>query len=300
MPEVTLSRPLRRREILEAVDQQVAAARSSPSEEKQGGDLAMGPGRVLLVEDSPVNQKVALGMLRRLGCQAEIAENGVEALRLLAARAYDLVLMDCQMPVMDGATATRVQREREAGTAAHVPIIAMTAHALHGDREWCLAAGMDDYLAKPVQADALERVLERWIPGRFVPAARRPGPQRNMTAEREILDPAVLAGLREIEARAAGFVGEVVALFTEQGQVTLDALSAAGKAGDLPAWRGLLHTLKGSASSVGALRLADRCRELDFMTGSEGLVRAVRALSNLEEEYQLARAQLERQKVRHA
>ena len=122
--------------------------------------------RILLAEDNLVNQKMAVRVLAKLGYQAVVAENGAEALRALEAPGrFDLVLMDVQMPEMGGLEATAAIREREKGTGRHIPIVAMTAHAMKGDRERCLAAGMDDYLAKPVRAEelneAIQRVMER-------------------------------------------------------------------------------------------------------------------------------------------
>ena len=119
--------------------------------------------KLLLVEDNPVNQRVALAVLGKLGYQADLAMNGVEAVTATAARPYDLVLMDCQMPVMDGFEATRRIREAQAG-ARRVPILAMTANAMQGDRERCMEAGMDDYLPKPVTLDVLRVALQRWLP----------------------------------------------------------------------------------------------------------------------------------------
>jgi CheY-like chemotaxis protein len=117
---------------------------------------------VLVVEDNPVNQRVTVGMLRKFGCCSEVAVNGAEALAALARRSFDVVLMDCQMPVMDGYAATRAIRARENGIH-HQPIVAMTANALGGDRQRCLDAGMDDYLAKPVAPEQMLAVLRPWI-----------------------------------------------------------------------------------------------------------------------------------------
>jgi len=119
---------------------------------------------VLVVEDSPVNRVVAVGVLERCGYHVHVVNDGREALQALSSQRYDAVLMDCQMPDVDGYQATEELRRRERGSSYHTPVIAMTAHAMVGDRERCLAAGMDDYLSKPVRSQILAEVLERWIP----------------------------------------------------------------------------------------------------------------------------------------
>jgi len=148
----SLAKPLRKLQLHNCLVQALADPAQSPVAEK---------AHILVVEDNAVNQKVTTLMLARLGYSAEIAPNGKEALRAVSAGRYDAILMDCQMPEMDGYQATREIRRHHA--AAQVPIIAMTAGAMHGHREHCLAAGMDDYLAKPVQPAALADVLDRWL-----------------------------------------------------------------------------------------------------------------------------------------
>ena len=122
-----------------------------------------GRWRVLLAEDNRVNQNVAVKLLAKLGCDADVAANGAEAVDLLAAAEYDLVLRDCQMPELDGYEATAAIRRRELAGGRRIPIVAMTANAMEGDRERCLEAGMDDYVSKPVSRASLGAVLGRWL-----------------------------------------------------------------------------------------------------------------------------------------
>jgi CheY-like chemotaxis protein len=290
-----VTRPIRQRDLLDAIGPRAQRAVESAG----AGDAMLGPARVLLVEDSLVNQKVALSMLRRIGCRTDVASDGVEALERLAATAYDLVLMDGQMPRMDGFAATRALRERERLMGGHVPVVAMTAHAMQGDRERCFAAGMDDYVTKPVNRDCLTTVLSRWIPGRFLPSrAKSEAPERS--AAMPALDPDVVAGLRAIETGGeAGFFAEVVSLFAYQGQAMLDELRQAALKGDVAGWQQSLHGFKGTSGSVGALRLSERCRVLE--QESEGLPADPESiLAELASEFAQARVELEQARLAHA
>jgi PAS domain S-box-containing protein len=151
---------------------EVAAARpASPERRARAADPAAPAPLVLLAEDSPVNRSVAAHMLERCGVRTDVAANGREALAALEQCDYDAVLMDCQMPELDGYEATAQLRRREQALGRHTPVIAMTAHALSGDRERCLAAGMDDYLVKPIRSEDLAEMLERWIPAFTSPLA---------------------------------------------------------------------------------------------------------------------------------
>ena len=158
-----LTKPVRQADLGECVNRVLARQGSA------GDDAPKAPvqrersaTRVLVAEDNPVNQKVALLTLERLGYQVHVVGNGLEAVAAMEAGLFDIVLMDCQMPVMDGFEATSEIRRRE-GEWAHHPIIAMTASAMQGDRERCFVVGMDDYISKPVQPAALDRVLQRWL-----------------------------------------------------------------------------------------------------------------------------------------
>jgi CheY-like chemotaxis protein len=132
---------------------------------------------VLVAEDNPVNQEVALAMLTQLGCQAELVANGQEAVEAVARTRYDLILMDCQMPVLDGFAATAaIRRQEQAISQPAVPIMALTANVIKGFREQCLAAGMNDYLSKPFSQAQLKELLERWLPGGCAGPERQPYP----------------------------------------------------------------------------------------------------------------------------
>jgi two-component system, sensor histidine kinase and response regulator len=197
-------------------------------------DRATREGAILLVEDNEVNRRITLRQLENLGYHAECATNGSEAYQRTANETFDLILMDCQMPVMDGFEATRAIRKREGRTGTHVPIVAMTANALTGDREACFGAGMDDYISKPVAMNALRSALDRWLDV----------PRRD-----EILDMARLCEiLGDDRAEIAAFLASVLPNMSQlcariEGERDHSALSE------------LAHELKGAAGNVGAREL---------------------------------------------
>ncbi len=220
---------------------------------------SLGSG-VLLAEDNAVNQRVTQRMLEKLGYQVELVADGRAAVTALGRTSYAAVLMDCQMPELDGFRATAVIRRQEGtpGTGRRTPIIAMTAHALQGDRERCLAAGMDDYLAKPVRAEALAIMLQRWAP----PVAAGAAPA--LPSDDMPIDLQALAALRELgDEDGTELVREVATLFLEDAPLRLAALRSAMGRGDAVAVAREAHTLKGSAASLGALPLAGLCAVLE-------------------------------------
>ncbi len=159
----SIAKPVRRSELLSCLHT-VLGQPAAPPAVPPAGRSADGGHRILLVEDNPVNQQVALALLKKLGYRAEAVDNGADAVRLLERETFDLVLMDCQMPVMDGYEATRIVRDPSSAVRDHrIPIVALTANAMAGDRERCLAVGMSDYMPKPVRASTLGAMLARWL-----------------------------------------------------------------------------------------------------------------------------------------
>jgi len=214
--------------------------------------------RILAVDDNPVNLQVVSHMLDRLGAEVELAENGRIAVHMFLAKPYDMILMDCQMPELDGYQAVAEIRHLEssmmsasgATAQTRMPIIALTAHALEGEREKCLNAGMDDFLTKPLRASALREKLVDWLrPGAGASAATpEPEPADGIEAARQLF--------------GAKFA-QLAALFLADVPRRLQALSTAAMARDAEHIADIAHTLAGSASAVGAAALADRCKTLE-------------------------------------
>ena len=261
--------------------------------------------RLLVVEDNPVNQRVAARTLEKLGYQVDVASNGREALEALSQSPYAAVLMDVQMPEMDGYEATAKIRRREEGedvrNGRHTPIIAMTANAMQGDREKALDAGMDDYVAKPVKAEDLDAILKSWVSHEGEapePEASRTIPQDGSIQEdlENPLDEEVLSGLREIGD--ADLLAELVEVFFEDVPPRLAALREATESGDAESVERVAHTLKGSCGNMSAWRMAEICAELQETGVSGDLARAPDLLEQLEAEFGRVRPALEAEVAR--
>ena len=244
--------------------QNSAPALAAPAEAVPTPKLA---ARILLAEDNPVNQAVATAMLQQFGCSVEVAGNGREAVAATSGLAFDLVLMDCMMPEMDGYAATReIRRLQAKGELPAFPVIALTANAIEGDREQCLAAGMDDYLAKPFKAENLLHLLERWVKTDPAATSRTDSPGPVEAGEDEPIDPAALNAIRDMQPGSGGqLVRQVVALYLDNAATLLRALEQGYSSGDIEAIRASAHPLKSSSAQVGAHRLAELCKtaELD-------------------------------------
>jgi two-component system sensor histidine kinase/response regulator len=242
--------------------------------------------RVLLVEDNPVNQALAVAILAKLGYGAEAVDNGRAAVETVALGNYGAVLMDCQLPGLDGYQATAEIRQRE-GTGRHTPIIAMTAAALPGDRERCLAAGMDDYIAKPVLVGDVAAALSRWLHGE----ATAP-PQRSTSAEpaesaQDVLDPDRLAELSQLDSAGNGseLLRMLIDCFLTRAPADLASLGAAVERGDATAVYHVAHRLKGAAATIGSPGMVEVCQELEGLARAGALAPAGELHGCLEQEF---------------
>jgi two-component system, sensor histidine kinase and response regulator len=257
--------------------------------------------RVLLAEDNPVNVEVAKAMLESLGLEAHCARNGEEALLAVRGGDYDAVLMDCQMPVMDGFAATAAIRrdEREGGRARALPIIAITANALQGDRESCLAAGMDDYLSKPFTQPQLAAVIGRWI---ALPLAAtihhddeppRLPPESVEVIQREVINRAALDNIRALSHdRGNALVQKVIAAYVGDTPQHLRTLQQAIAGGDPACVRKVAHSLKSASANVGAQKLAQLCKQLEHIGRADTTEGAIGILTDMEQEFQAVRQSL--------
>ncbi|NJO82057.1 MAG: response regulator, partial [Blastochloris sp.] len=225
-------------------------------------------GPILVVEDNATNQRVTVRTLERLGYWADVAANGQEALAAVKRIPYRLILMDCHMPVMDGFAATAAIRDYE-GVGRHTPIIALTANALAGERERCLAAGMDDYLAKPIPPNTLQATLVRWIGASPEPAAAEP--VEPVALDEPIIDRIVLEMMLGAPlAATAELARELIGLFLEESAAIVGDLHEALAAEDFATVHELAHTLKGACDNLGLRALRARCVEMEALWGGDG------------------------------
>ncbi len=273
-----LTKPVTQADLWEAILTALGApARASDALPAMPSGAARGAARrlrVLVAEDNVVNQRLAVRMLEKQGHAAVVAPNGHEALAALAREPFDLVLMDVQMPGMNGLEATAAIRQREQTTGGHVPIVAMTAHAMKGDREKCLAAGMDDYLAKPMKLAELKTALDRVVEG------SGPAPESA---------PVGLPTTMSWVADDRELLLELVAVFLEDLPARVDELRQAVRAGDPPEVERVAHALKGALANFGARAAYDAASDLEKMGRGNNVRGAPRLLARLERELEQVR-----------
>ena len=245
------------------------------------------PYRVLIAEDNIVNQKVVLYMLKKLGIQADIANTGVEAANAATKIAYDLILMDCQMPEMDGFEATKAIRSRElaANTSQKVPIVAMTANAMAGDRDKCLASGMDDYRKKPLHMSDIASVIEQWIPAHPLLQPLPGKTAANDAAETEYLPPLDLERVNNMFAQDKKVVQEMLALYLTSTQSSFERLQTAIDQEDSRTTARIAHEIKGASAYIAAHEMTELSKFLEFAAKNQDWQKAHENFDELESAY---------------
>ena len=271
-------------------------------------------GHVLLAEDNPVNQEIALRMLETLGCSVTVAQNGREAVEQVQTTSYDLILMDCQMPETDGFEATRLIREWEQSTLRiATPMVALTAHATPGDREQCLAAGMNDYLSKPFSMERLQAVLTSWLqPDLTRSTVEQLAPQPTVTLVPATSEPESEAALI-VDVKAwepitslqrpgkADPLAKILSLYLADSQQLVDELHQRMAAGDATAVNQAAHSLKGRSTVLGALSLAKLCQQFETLSRQGHLKEVEPLLDQLDAAFdhasQIFRAELDKRRA---
>ena len=267
-----LTKPIKPSQLFDALvgvltGQPARVDRRTPSRPELDPDMAeRHPLRILLAEDNAVNQKLALRLLEQMGYRADVAANGLEAVEAIERQPYDVVLMDVQMPEMDGLEASR-EITRRWPVSERPRIVAMTANALQGDRELCLAAGMDDYMSKPIRVDELVAALER-TPAGAAATGRAGTPAASVHPDRAAdgastpaLDRAAIERLRT--SMGAGFLDELLSTFVEDSRELVETMRRALTHKDADALRRAAHSLKSNAASFGAMTLSGLARDLE-------------------------------------
>ncbi|HKB80446.1 MAG TPA: PAS domain S-box protein [Thermoanaerobaculia bacterium] len=238
-------KPVRRAPLAAAVAQVIRRLPDETAPASQPETAGVLKHTILVVEDNIVNQKVAVGQLRQLGYPSEVAGNGTLAFEALQRRPYDLILLDCQMPDLDGYDVARAIRRME-GETMRVPIVAMTAHTAPGEREKCIEAGMDDYVSKPVTLQRLSEVLGRWL-------GRR----------EEAVDPVKIAGLQILARSNPTFFRDIASLFREDALLRLHEMRDASSKNHGEALARAAHSLKSSSGNIGATRMYSLCATIE-------------------------------------
>ncbi|MBO9999626.1 MAG: response regulator [Cyanobacteria bacterium SID2] len=258
-------------------------------------DVDVRGGTVLVVEDTRINQKVVMNQLKLLGFQAECVSNGREALDRLAQKTFDIILMDCQMPVLDGYQATHELRQLEVDRDRHTTVVGLTAHAMPGDRQKCLEAGMDDYLAKPVTMEKLKSVLKHWMSQAAVDRASDEGtvsPETPSAESESIVD---WERLHEVSGEDPEFELELLDSFVESTREYLHEASQALESLDAPTFCHYVHQIKGASGNVGVpsmMHLASELNERAKQNSLEGADDGLRQLATFLDRVERAKEQL--------
>ncbi len=312
-----LTKPVRSADLHACISRAIGAAPDSEPHTGAATAPASADGRqetatasVLLVEDNAVNQELALAMLEGTGYRVTVAGNGRQALLALANGQFDVVLMDCQMPEMDGFEATRILRRQENETgSSHKPVIALTANAVGGDRERCLEAGMDDYVSKPFARAVLLEALARWTQiSAATPSLKKENTALAASGRTDMavpgdtdavsIDPSALQALRALQrpGRPSVLI-RIIDMFNQDAPRLLGEMHSAADASDADALRHAAHTLKSTSANVGATILAATCKEIEQLARAADVAGAVTHMGSIKEELGRVLAALAQERI---
>jgi len=279
-----LTKPIRQSELLDAITSILRESKDAQAPRAKAIEPRPGASRpplhrrndlILVAEDHPINQEVAFLLLHELGFEAHMAANGEEVLALLKRAPYAAIFMDCQMPVLDGFDATRAIRKSELRTGKHIPIIAMTAHAIEGSREQCLASGMDDYISKPISMQQLQVAIEKWLPAELETDDSQSQPNK-------------VSNWLKLLHQKYGKSGSarLLSLLWEEVPKQIKQLEAAITIADLGNLLMVAHGLKGSCQSVFARDMDALCAKIETAALNEDWEEAAKLVSSLREEFE--------------
>ena len=305
----SLSKPIKPAQLLSTLVRIVSGVKApdqkvAPNKKLDSSLAARLPLRVLLTDDNVINQKVASRLLQQMGYKADVASNGLEAIRALEKQPYDILFMDVQMPELDGLETTRRirQRQQETPPPAHfdkpIVIIAMTANAMQGDREKCVAAGMNDYIPKPVRPEAFQAAIERFGPGFLspkegaspVPEDSSPTPRRPEISTRTIVPaderpPVDLERLLEFAGDQSDNFNELVSLYLRQTEEQLNQIRSAIRLGDPAIVASLAHSCAGASATCGMTQIVPPLRILERLGNEKNVAEAVAVVDNVNREF---------------
>ncbi|MCG8683940.1 MAG: response regulator [Desulfobacterales bacterium] len=269
----------------------------SPSELKTEQSSHTMNLHVLVAEDNITNQDVTEGLLTFLGCTVSLAANGEQAVKLFKDTTPDIILMDCQMPVMDGYEASKQIRDLEKGTNKRTPIIALTAHTLSGDKEKCLAAGMDDHLGKPFKFEDIERVLGYWSNSfdlKTKPAPLLLDPKQENYASQDtgnVVDTTVLENIKALQIENEPCIlTQIISAFLDTSLQTISTLKETYESMQNEEIQTIAHTLKSSSANIGAMRLSELCKKTEMTCKADDLTNLAELIHQISIEYEKVRA----------
>ncbi len=281
-----ITKPIRTSILYERIASAIKGAQKNREESTIRGETPVAyqlGSYILVVDDNHANQQVAVGMLERLGCRVDTAVNGEEAIEAVGRGSYDMALMDCQMPGIDGYEATARIRTMETGDS-HLPIIALTANVREDDNDRCLAAGMDDYLPKPLKLAVLREKLGQWLTTETSKSEAKCSTSGNDRLEKGVL--------RELRESVGDTFNKIIEYFLEDTPIFLEAIRVAISNQDPVALTDAAHSIKGSAMNLGANNLANLCKQLEALGRSESIEGAVELLQCVVTEYEIIRPAL--------